>query len=83
MTPVALHRVAVHGKMSVDPNVSLSPQFATFHYGNDEAGQRSCDELRKEFNAALKRQRYDAGRFECHSMTSEQLEKIQPTQPMF
>jgi hypothetical protein len=69
-------------KVSTDPNVSLAPQFATFHYANDADGERMCNGMRKDFNAVLVRERAtEVGRFECHVMTSDQLEKIQPYIP--
>ena len=67
------------GKVSTDPNVSLAPQFATFHYANDENGQRLCDEERRDFNAVLVREHATGvGRFECQVLTSAQLNRIQP-----
>lgn len=67
-------------KVSTDPSVSLAPEFAAFHFGNDEDGQRLCEKMRKDFNAVLVREgaAENLGRFECHVMTYEQLGKIQP-----
>jgi hypothetical protein len=67
-------------KVSTDPNVSLAPQFATFHYANDTDGEQLCNHMRKDFNALLVRENAtEMGRFECHVMTFDQLEKIQPS----
>jgi len=73
---IVLMFMAVH---STDPNVSLAPEFGTFHYANDKDGERMCNGMRKNFNAALVRENATGlGRFECHVMTYDQLGKIQP-----
>lgn len=72
------------GSVSVDPNVSLVPQFATFHFADDRSGQQICDLWRKQFNALMVRDHATAlGRFECHVMTADELARWQPTPPMF
>jgi hypothetical protein len=62
------------GIVSTDPHVSLEPEFMAFHYAMDDNGRNACDELRKEFNAALARLHYETGRFECQDMSGEKME---------
>ena len=72
--PTLFYVLVFMGSVSTDPNVSLVQQFTTFHFANDDSGRRLCNEWRRDFNALLVRKNATAlGRFECHVMTSEQL----------
>ena len=63
------------GSVSIDPNVSLVKQFTAFHFPDDSSGRRLCDGWRKDLNKLLvQKHATAAGRFECHVMTSEQMD---------
>jgi hypothetical protein len=40
-------------RVSTDPNVSLQQGFTAFHFANDDAGKRLCDQWRRDFNRVI------------------------------